>query len=563
MGLLVDITKYIERRQKRMDERKKRYNMDFEVGDFAPDEPGDGGKKSSAGSTRLPYGLCKAAGIDTTGMTPSEAWAALSGETGISPKEAYKELEEKGTAKDLAKEAKEKAKEAKEEVPEEEKLVGTGDFEKEKKSDAADRFKAAIDMAADREAIEKALSGVPTGGVVRFIKIDKHGKISEHSSTAKKNADGTFTTKKGTITAELLSWWLQRDKDNGKKFGLEADDFTMPVDKPVEAPETLEPPKPVEPPKPEEKSPEGGEKAPKPAKKAKKTTSPPEMVIPAAPAITGTKIPVKTTKEIDIPNLQTVKNADSQRKAWAAKHPGYEPFVEKLQSGIKYLLENNEFCINFDAKNLASILRKGFLNQIQTATDPEIHTKTHGMYSPAKRKTASQKMFGTPKGTKAEDYEKYGYLGNPLASDAKEYASHYGQCTVILKKDRMKERTTYTYHDSLGSGYSGAAIPGKDGDSPSWEGASYEGIGTYGAYAGKPSDMMKQVMAAPDKKTSLSEIIDSWGYLELQYHGEVTMSDVDTIIFRSPADYSYVTPDVQEALDALGIKVVKLWEKKK
>ena len=41
------------------------------------------------------------------------------------------------------------------------------------------------------------------------------------------------------------------------------------------------------------------------------------------------------------------------------------------------------------------------------------------------------------------------------------------------------------------------------------------------------------------------------------------MSDVDTLVFRDKADYAYVTPDVQEALDALGINVVKLWEKKK
>ena len=151
MGVVVYIDEYRKRRQKRLDERGVR--MDYEVGNFPGDEAGDKVGKHGGASTRLPYGLCKAAGIDTTGMTPSEAWAALAGETGIKPKDAYKELEKKGSAKDLAKEAKEKAKE----VPEKEKLTGSEYLVNAPKTkDAADRFKAAIDMSTDRETVEKA-----------------------------------------------------------------------------------------------------------------------------------------------------------------------------------------------------------------------------------------------------------------------------------------------------------------------------------------------------------------------------------------------------------------------
>lgn len=82
------------RREKRLAERTR---MDFEVGDYGPDEAGD--KGTSHGNTRLPYGLCKSAGIDTTGMSPSEAWEALEGKTGVSAKEAYKDIKKYGTAK--------------------------------------------------------------------------------------------------------------------------------------------------------------------------------------------------------------------------------------------------------------------------------------------------------------------------------------------------------------------------------------------------------------------------------------------------------------------------------
>lgn len=49
------------------------------------DEVGGGNKYS------LPFGLCKGVGIDTTGMTPREAWDAYTGKTGISKEQAEKE----------------------------------------------------------------------------------------------------------------------------------------------------------------------------------------------------------------------------------------------------------------------------------------------------------------------------------------------------------------------------------------------------------------------------------------------------------------------------------------
>ena len=59
----------------RMDAKEKvnfgRERKEAETAEAAP-------KKS--GNTRLPYALCKQAGIDTTGFTPSECWAALQGE---------------------------------------------------------------------------------------------------------------------------------------------------------------------------------------------------------------------------------------------------------------------------------------------------------------------------------------------------------------------------------------------------------------------------------------------------------------------------------------------------
>ena len=548
MGIIVDVSHFYKRRDARLDSRgkpkaKKQFNMDFEVGVYPADEPGDkGGGKG--GNTRLPFGLCKAAGIDTTGMTPSEAWAALAGDTGVTAKKAYAELEKKGEAKSLAKEVKEKATEKSEE-PEEEDIVPDISV---KRKEAASRFKAAVDMATDRETVMKILEGVPTGGVVHYTPIDKHGKVTDKDATAKRNADGSWTTDIGTeVSTSRLSWWVNRDRKRGKPFALESDDFTMPTDgeksfAPEKPAKTVEPPKEAEP------------------EKAVTTEKGTHYIIPAAPAITGTKIAVKTTPEIDTSKVKTMMNADATRDKWSATHKQYDKYKDDVTAGMKYLFDTNEFCMNISPYIVQSIIEKGFLNQFQTKKDPAISHKTSGASNLPLRKKASQNMFGTPDKTPYADYEKYGYLGNPLkpSTESKGFASGYGSATVIFKRDRVKNRITYSVTDSLGLGASGAAVPGKDGDNTSYEGVGFEGMDHW---SGTPSTTMRAIMDAPKKKSGLEDII-GYGYLELQYHGPLTMSDAEAIVFRSEYAYkSSVTPDVKEALDALGVKVIKLWEK--
>ena len=49
------------------------------------------GDSSTGNRYSLPFGLCKGVGIDTTGMTPREAWDAYTSKTGISKEDAEKE----------------------------------------------------------------------------------------------------------------------------------------------------------------------------------------------------------------------------------------------------------------------------------------------------------------------------------------------------------------------------------------------------------------------------------------------------------------------------------------
>lgn len=386
MSVLLDIREYQKRREKRLAERNAKTQKC---------------RADAAGAnTRLPYGLCKSAGIDTEGMSPKEAWDALTKKTGIKPEDAYKMLGEGGSKEDLSKEA--------------------------------------------------------------------------ESDT---------------------------------------------------------------------------------------------MVIPAAPTVTGTKIPVKTGGKIEIQKLKTVVNAQKTRNAWAEQHKEYEPYAEKVSAGMKYLFDDNEFCINFQADILDGIIAKGFMNQLQTAAEADVEVKTHGDFSPDIRRQASHNMFGTPKGAEAADYEKYGYLGNPFRESTAErrYANQYGDTIAVLKKDRLKNRVTYSLKDSLDRGFNGLSVPGKDGDDPSWEGIDWHGLEAVQGKDGtayKPSVIMQRVMNAPDRKSRLEDITSAsaYGYLELQYHGELTISDVDTLVFTSISAYKKITPEALEVLDKLGVKILKQWQ---
>ena len=64
---------------------------------------------SKRGNTKLPYGIAKSMGIDTSGMAPKEVWKEIMGEGGISPKEAYKSLSKGKTGKEIVNTSKKNA----------------------------------------------------------------------------------------------------------------------------------------------------------------------------------------------------------------------------------------------------------------------------------------------------------------------------------------------------------------------------------------------------------------------------------------------------------------------
>ena len=652
MGLHGDISKYNERRKKRLDERKKRYNLDFEVGDFAPDEPGDKGT-SGHGNTRLPYGLCKAAGIETEGMTPTEAWEALEGKTGIKAKEAYEKLEKEGTAEKLAKEAEKLSKKKKKKVKDPEEVAGTEDFE-EKMTFAPDKPLPPLTPTTFNSTIATLKSGsssvkefakkiaeqimprivkgqtVSAGGhqyycngegfetesgeertrafvAFRLAKYSKesgsslslmnsssvHGAKESEKAAAKASANSQFhsamvaamnTVKSATIhprgkcskhvklvldevpigskikfavineysgeitteTAEKVGDDLYYLSSGSKRDARELSRTITTALQESQIP-TLDA---VDLSLPNELMTTGGYKyteKPVVASKPAPSSAPHKTVTAAMKSAlkkTGTAIKALKTPTITTSKLPTLKNDSKTRSAWRTFHSKMfkKADVEAIEQGMKRLFEENELCMNRKGSGLLRLLHSGFKNQIEVLEGAD--TTKASYENPDERRVASLKLFGTPKDTKAEEYEKYGYLGNPWSYDG-DYGKTYGDVVFVFDKEKLRDRLTYTLGDSLGPSVNRGMVAGRYGETPSFE----------GWYLSRPKAKALKMLK---EGASLGEILSATknAYLELQFHGPLTMSDVKCIVFQSEMAYkSYVTAEMQAAFDELGIEV--------
>lgn len=641
-----DIENFKARRSARMDGRKARF--DFEVGVYSPDEPGD--KGASHGNTRLPFGLCKAAGIDTTGMTPSDAWDALAGKTGVKASEAYASLKKEGNATKISKTVEKAAKKKKKKPVDEEEVAGTEEFEypvvpapeKEIPALTPSSFKSAISAmsphsksvsefakeieekimprvkegqsvsagghtyycnghgfetengeertrgfvayrlalhsksgkslslsngksskmsamsSAESEArslfntammgakttinsakthasgkgqkhIKFVLDELPKGAKIDYRVVSKDGTLGK-ASTAEKVGDDMYYLDNGAKTdAEHLAWYLTRDLEVGEVPKLTASDLALPNKLLSAGGHTYEGDTPV---------------SSKPAPSSMTHTS----ISPSSKSTlkSGGEIKVKKTTPKKISDIPSLRDAGKTRSMWRAMHSNMftEEQTKAVETGMKRLLDENEFCMDVHGSVLSSLLTKGFHNQIQNFEDESIEKKAGSYANVDERKQASNRMFGTPMSTAAADFEKYGFLGDPWSYGG-DYGSTYGDVSIVFDKAKVQDRTTYTLGDSLGPSVNRGMVAGRCGNAPSFE----------GWYLSRPrAEALKKLKGG----ASLSEILSYTknAYVELQFHGELTMSDVSHIVFGSEAAYRmYVTKEMQAAFDELGIQV--------
>ena len=170
-------------------------------------------------------------------------------------------------------------------------------------------------------------------------------------------------------------------------------------------------------------------------------------------------------------------------------------------------------------------------------SQPEVgHGGAAAALNPEGRKRASKHFFGHS-GVEPSEYEKCGYLG--LADDGEDWddgsAEGYGGQSPVMytfKKDRMKDRTTYTFGDSLNTEYR-ISSAGYGGTHPTIEGMTslYSKRDVLRAV-----DYYKQYKRGDLTYSEFFKMAKSLGnndYIELQYHGPVTAEDIEKITFKS------------------------------
>lgn len=184
--------------------------------------------------------------------------------------------------------------------------------------------------------------------------------------------------------------------------------------------------------------------------------------------------------------------------------------------------------------SFGAIIENGYKSQVETgkggsgaAQDKEL------------RKKASKIFYGH-EGLDDKDYEKCGYIG--FADEAEDWddSAHPGYggrspLTYTLRKDTMKDRTTYTYGDSLNT-RRWMACAGYAGDKPTIEGMSALDSEYY------VKNALESYRRYKNGDISYKEMFDDIrryannGYIELQFHGPVTVADIEKVSFNSKKD---------------------------
>lgn len=215
--------------------------------------------------------------------------------------------------------------------------------------------------------------------------------------------------------------------------------------------------------------------------------------------------------------------------------------IELIGAEIKRIIDENEFSMRVDHRDLEKILKDGkFKNQFETG-------KSGGTFDFAIRKRATKQLFGKSVIEDNADYEKYGYLGHKdfVEEIHNSDVSQYGNCIIRFDKKLLKNKTTYTVNDSLGMAHDKLTVAG-DTKSPRANGISEKRL-----------KFISNLLKSDEKPIGLTEFWDKTNirYIELQYHGEIGTSLIKQVCFTN----EYLPSDkVIEDLKKMGVDVFKI-----
>ena len=265
---------------------------------------------------------------------------------------------------------------------------------------------------------------------------------------------------------------------------------------------------------------------------------------------------VKTLEELKVEmgsNLpETLKHLD---KAFADYKRADGDFVTnriEIEKEMQRIFADNDLGMDISGKILESVYKNGFYNTFQSGSSDGYcgSTKTTGKIEVThNRLKAAHKLFGlSPDLDKGQllraQYEKYGHLLDRDKKNAFLYnRTHYGrgnggrenQVQVRFKRENVL--CTWTFNDSLCQTFQPSLI-----SDPKVE--SFD----------RRLDFNKRPLSTDTRNLYEWQNMKGTSYIELQYHGKLTIDDVDSMVFAQSPDL-VIDEELIKKLKAKGINL--------
>lgn len=239
-----------------------------------------------------------------------------------------------------------------------------------------------------------------------------------------------------------------------------------------------------------------------------------------------------------LPNLEKAITEYEKTSQYGKTAKTYKDEIEVL---MRKVFDAHDLGMNINDDTLDAVLSSWFKNTFETGSSGgyEGSKKTTGAIETSHHRLgAAHRLFGLDSDLKngqlaRHDYEKYGNLldHDILQSMTYNTAKQYGNVEVRFKKDKVV--ATWTAGDSLGERYQPSLV--SDPRSCSFD------------------NMTRTPTSASEDITNLAEFKRNHisGYLELQYHGELTVDCVESLTFPY---------DIQDAHHSKFLAVAKKWK---
>lgn len=224
---------------------------------------------------------------------------------------------------------------------------------------------------------------------------------------------------------------------------------------------------------------------------------------------------------------KTLQNFVDNAKKWYNSHIESQLSADDINASseaLKKVIDNSAYSMRFRSANIDKLIESGrFMNQFETGT-------SGGTLNAKYRRQATNQLFGlSGKRLKKPEFEKYGYFGNKDAY--KDFAYNltsyngvfqYGDVIIHFKKDKVANKTTFTVNNSLGPAVSKKLVA----DNPNRPNL----VGIDNRVLKETVDLLKTGKIETPEEASKALGVR---YLEVQYHGDVNLSDVSSMYFTN------------------------------